>query len=158
MSTAKGFGALPADAQLRHRSYLESLGIDVEHAMSHRIDTSQVKKPVTLTLDLHRTHILPKVVVVNDVATMKKFGGVPDEHFTRGAVSDSGIEYPPEMDDRANRLIDRAESHAALTATVPPAHRDNVRKAMRAYMIGNSQKVKSYEPMINALHFPQYAA
>src|SRR5262245_21902330 len=102
MIPAEGFHALSADAQAHYRGILAGLGVNLDEALEHQIDTSKTRRPVVITSDLQRTHILPKIVVLKDIATMNRLGGVPDDHFADGKLTDDHLQYPPAWDPRAD--------------------------------------------------------
>lgn len=155
----KGFAALTPKQQERHRNLLASLEIDLEETLGRHISSARARGPVMISTDLHNTVILPKIVVVQDIATMKRYGGIPDQWFDSSGMDDEYVSYPAaEWKQEYNRLIDKAGDHRTLVNTLSPEQRGQIRQAMSAWMLGHSQKVKSYETIINAIHFPQTAA
>lgn len=92
---------------------------------------------------------------VKDIADMKQLGGVPDYHYTDEKLSDSHIDYPPPPPKAA---LVACEAHAGdvcrLQDALDPETLGNVARAARAYLTGNSAKVKDWEPVINAMQFP----
>ncbi|AFE07212.1 hypothetical protein COCOR_06903 [Corallococcus coralloides DSM 2259] len=141
----KGFAGLTPKQQERYRARLQQLGANVDEALKIRIDTRDFRGPVLLTSDLKRTAIIPSFLPVRSVAELKQGGGVPDSEIRSGGTQDT-LTYPPPWESRYDKL-----SPNNLT----PELRKNIRAALRAWMIGDSARVSSYEKIINAVHFPQ---
>lgn len=97
-----------------------------------------------------------EVRTVKDIAEMKYLGGVPDYHYTQEKLGDSHIDYPPPPPKAALAAV---QAHAGdvckLQDALDPDTLAMVPRASRAYLTGNSHKVKDWEPIINALAFPQ---
>jgi hypothetical protein len=92
---------------------------------------------------------------VTNVAEMKSLGGVPDVHYTRDGVADHHINYPPTPGVNPQQALATAKGDVcALLEHLGPENATHVGAAMHAYLLGDSSKVKAYEPLINALHFP----
>jgi hypothetical protein len=141
----------------RFRARVESLGASFDEAMATHISTQGATEPVVLSMDLDRTVLPPRVLVVRDVATLKSQGGVSDAAYGSG-LSDNAIAYPPTYDRQIDKLLDRARSRAELRALLGAERQRTVRQALDAWLLGNSARVRDYERVINAAHFPTYAA
>jgi hypothetical protein len=96
-----------------------------------------------------------EVRVVKDIAEMKRLGGVPDYHYTKEKLGDSHIDYPPPPPQAA---LAAAKQHAGdvcrLQDALDPTTLADVERASKAYLTGNSERVKAWEPIINALAYP----
>lgn len=156
--SSTAYDRMAPDQRTRFQARVEGLGVPLAEALNTSISTAGATKPVVLSMDLERTLIPPRIAVVKDIAMLKGQGGVPDALYASVGLSDKEIKYPLPWDRKYTRMIDKAGSRSELAALLGPALCKQVRQAMDAWMLGNSAKVKDYEAVINALHFPVYAA
>ncbi|OZG72735.1 hypothetical protein BTA51_14525 [Hahella sp. CCB-MM4] len=104
--------------------------------------------PVHMSSDPLASHIPPKIIPVASIADMNKLVGIPDTN------DDSHVEYPEPARQEHLNLLKSANSTDEFHRSVTPEMHENIRKAATAYVLGNSSKVKDYEPLINARMFP----
>ena len=90
-------------------------------------------KALTFSADPSQSHIPPRLIVVNTIADLKSLIGNPADR------DDSQIDYPAAENCTAEQM------------------EANLPKAVRAYVLGNPEKVKAYEPLFNTL-FPMSVA
>lgn len=170
---SSGYDSLTNSQKQQFEQQLQALGFDLEEVKKININTGNSSHPTIITEDPVKSALEPKFFVVKNVAELKQAGGVPDEIFTRhnermadasAEPLDAHIEYPDPLEpalepSTMERLINKSASRENLAGLIGPENWWKVRKALRAYTIGNSAKVKErgYEPLINALHFPQVA-
>lgn len=114
--------------------------------------------PVVFSSDPEQSHVPPTIVQVNDIAQLKQMAGVPDEHYDAGMYTDRTIDYPEPLPEPTAQLLTSAQNKCDLEYNLTDDHFEDVRRAAQAYMQGQSAKVASYEPMINALMFPTQLA
>jgi hypothetical protein len=148
---------LTPEQRANHDRLLEQYGFDPAEVRQVSFNTSDTPGPTLLSADVKKSALKPRFFVINNIAELLEHGGVPDEQVTSGIVSDSHVTYPDDWDANRNRLIAKAAHGDQLGAMLTDEERQNVRLAMRAYMMGDSSKVKGYEDVINAAHFPQLA-
>ncbi|MEM9593083.1 MAG: hypothetical protein AAGD06_02400 [Acidobacteriota bacterium] len=137
---------------------LEAMGLDENDVHRGTLDTSEGGGPFILSGDPAESRIPPKLVTVASLAEMKAIYGVPDEHFDRGQASDHHLDYPePLADDRAS-LHDRVRNLCDLDEQLSWRESEQIRRAAHAFVYGDSRRVASYEPLINAILFPTQVA
>ena len=96
-----------------------------------------------------------EIRTVADIASMKELGGVPDSHYVDDGIGDGHIDYPPAPPQAALTAIgDSGGDLCTLLDTLDPDTIADSRRAMRAYLLGNSAKAAAWEPMLNALSGP----
>ena len=93
-------------------------------------------------------------VPIQSMAHLKSMIGVPDEHYTNGECSDRCITYPPALPARRQALAANAANICDLEYQLTCNEREHIEKAAHAYLQGNSEKVKSFEPLLDALYTP----
>lgn len=94
-----------------------------------------------------------KMLEVTSIAELKKIAGYPDSNYLSGAWADQS-HYPAALPANRANLHLKCNSMADLHAELTDDERMTIRQAARAYVIGNSQKVQHFEPLINAAMFP----
>ncbi|OZG73938.1 hypothetical protein BTA51_09155 [Hahella sp. CCB-MM4] len=104
--------------------------------------------PVHMSSDPLASHIPPKIIPVASIAEMNKLVGIPDYY------NDSHVDYPPPLPQEHLNQLTAANSTEEFRQSVSPEMHENIKKAAVAYVQGNSNKVKDYEPLINAAMFP----
>ena len=98
--------------------------------------------------DFIARHLAPLAIPVASISDMNKLVGIPDTN------DDSHVEYPEPARQELLNLLKSANSTDEFHRSVTPDMHDNIRKAATAFVLGNSSKVKDYEPLINARMFP----
>lgn len=96
-----------------------------------------------------------KVRDVKDIDEMKKYGGVPDSDFKERGLSDAHVHYPdaPKAEDLA--AVENAKGDVCHLMDNLSAHaHQNLRKASQAYVLGHSEKVKAWKPILDMADFP----
>ncbi|OAN79416.1 hypothetical protein A8B78_11825 [Jannaschia sp. EhC01] len=103
-----------------------------------------------LSADPAISHVEPTIVPYNSLAELKNMVGRADSDFTDGPFSDKHLHYPDPIDeDRAQTLMNTLnECDFDFQAT--PAELGSLRKSAESYVMGNSQKLKTLEPLLNA--------
>lgn len=137
---------------------LEAYGLKPSDALK-RIDTGTALGPTVLHGDPDKTDE-PAIGYIRaaSIRELKDKLGVPDDLIDSGKVSDAHIDYPPELSENLAALFDAAEDGCELERRMCaelPDDNYNLMKARLAYVHGHSKKVASYEPVINAVSFPQ---
>lgn len=115
--------------------------------------------PIVFSSSPEESHVPPKLIPVGSIAQLNTLMGVADEAYAAGDLSDRSIVYPEsEMDGEMASILESAKDVCGLKAALSDdQHRKLVRIAS-AYLLGNSEKVRSYEPIINTLYFPGHVA
>ncbi|HEY0323879.1 MAG TPA: hypothetical protein VGC66_23220 [Pyrinomonadaceae bacterium] len=155
----KDFDALSSEQQNAFQAEMKRMGIDPT-ALNHEgpLVTGATPGPTILSADPAVSHVPPTLIQVNSIAHLNELRGTPDEDYTVRGFSDKSINYPPELPAEKSNLVSSAEDLCALRDQLTPEEHANIRRAAEAYVMGNSEKVKSYEPIINATMFPQQMA
>jgi len=92
-------------------------------------------KPLTFSADPAQSDIPPRLITVQTIADLKALTGNPPDR------DDTDIDYPADSGSCTEEQI-----------------KANLPKAARAYVLGNPEKVNTYEPLINAQMFPMSVA
>lgn len=156
---AKAFAGLSDDHMARFNARMQRLGLSAG-ALSHEGDlvTGATPGPTILSGDPDKSHVPPTLIDVRDVAHLKELSGIPDEHYTSRKLSDRTIEYPEPLDERRAKIVAESRNQCDLEYRLNADELKEVRRAARAYVMGHSEKVKSHEPVINAMLFPTQVA
>lgn len=150
---------LTKDQKAVFASGMQRLGLkptDLIH--DDTLDTGATPGPTILSADPSESHIPPIMVPVKDIAEFKKMKGIPDEHYKQKQYSDRTIDYPPELPPQRAAMASKAADGCDLEYQLEPEEHENIKKAAQAYVLGNSEKIKHYEPAINKLMFPAQIA
>lgn len=105
-------------------------------------------EPFVLSSDPFASHVPPKHIAVGDIAELNKLIGVADTE------DDSHVEYPEPPSDEHLNLLTNAKSRTEFKQSLDQDVHAHIKKAAETYIIGNSAKLKAYEPLINATMFP----
>jgi len=153
------FDELNDDQKEAFKGRLTQMGLGAD-ALSHEgtLVTGATPGPTILSGDPAESHVPPTLITVNSIAELKSLHGVPDEHYSVRGITDAAIDYPDELPRERMMLADTAPDICALRDSLQPEEHDQLRKAAQAYVLGNSEKVAAFEPMINAAMFPTQVA
>ena len=156
---ADEFDALSDDQKQAFRGRMAAMGLAPD-TLSHQgtLVTGATPGPTILSGDPAESHVPPTLVTVNSIAELKALHGIPDEHYTVKGVADVAVDYPDELPQHRMKLTDTAPDICALRDSLKEDERDQIVKAAKAYVLGNSEKVAAYEPLINAAMFPMQVA
>ncbi len=100
------------------------------------------KTPIVMTNNNATSQVEPRFIIVENVAELKRIGGIPDARYDEGWEHGITMPQPPTK---------------ATLATQNPYHPD-VCAALRVFMYGDSRTVAAYEDLINELRFPMAVA
>jgi hypothetical protein len=155
----QAFDSLNESQTSAFQEEMTKLGI-AHDALSHEgeFSTGSTPGPTIISSNPEESHIPPTMIPINSIADLKRLRGVPDEHYTSMGFSDSVVDYPEELPAERFGLMDEAADVCALREQLTPEEQDQIRQAAEAYVMGNSEKVQAYEPMINATMFPTQMA
>jgi hypothetical protein len=149
------FDSLNEDQRNAFRGQLKKLGLEAD-ALSHEgeLVTGATPGPTIFSGDPEESHVPPTLITVNSIAELKALQGVPNEHYSTQGISDAAVDYPDELPQPRMKLAETASDICALQDSLQPEEHAQIVKAAQAYMLGDSEKVASYEPLINAAMFP----
>ncbi len=151
---AKKFAELSQEMQAAFRAKCEQVGLTADHLAACQA-ACEKPGPRIISSRPERGNVPLITRQVPDVRTLKKLGGFANDVYTSGKYSDAAITYPPPLHRNAASLVaDCAGDRCRLEAECGADLLADVDVAMRAFVLGDSQKVEAYEPLINALHFP----
>lgn len=116
----------------------ERLGITPKEQLlkSSTDDVFAKKDVIVFGSDKATSDIVGKVVPVASIAELKRLSGVPAD------ADDSHVEYP----EKTAGLLKTSDSS--------DSQREDIAKAASSYILGNPDKVKHYEDVINSSLFP----
>ena len=141
------FEELDPEAQNNYAAVNNRMGLSHDFS-SHGPIESQAGVPLVFSADPLESHVPPKIISVASIAQMNDMLGVPD-HFP-----DEHIEGPEPLEQRVQFHLSNVGSTNELWSKLTESDIKNVKTAARTYILGNSERVKEYEPLINALMFP----
>ena len=144
--------------QEKFATVLAKFGLSADSLTAQSIRTGDRPGGFVLSSDPEASHLPPTMVQVRDIAHLKELGGTPDSHYTSGTYSDKAIRYPAPLSDATRQLLQSAKDKCELEFHLKGESYADIATAAQAYVHGNSEKVKDYEPVINALHFPSQVA
>ncbi|WP_029011790.1 hypothetical protein [Niveispirillum irakense] len=111
--------------------------------------------PMVISGDPMEDTLGSRRVIVKSVRHLKELAGIPDEHVRAMSAAGDTIRYPAAAPIDANAAIDRArDSGQPLGDPIHPTDRDMIDLALHAYVMGDSDRVRLHEPLIDALRFP----
>lgn len=150
-----GFHSLDSVKKEAFRDRLGVLGLREADVVGRSLHSASCAAgAIRVCGDLARTQVVTHLRTIHDVREMKRIGGVSDTIARSPAYSAS---YPPELNFDASRLLTRYPDRTALEWLLGMDRRAMVRSAYQAWLLGDSERVRDlgYEPLINALFFPQ---
>ncbi|WP_377805703.1 hypothetical protein ABNQ38_03400 [Azospirillum sp. A29] len=114
------------------------------------------KGPMVISSDPSEDNLGSKLVTLQSVQQLKDIAGISDDHFAANPHADRSVRYPTQpVQTDFDKAIERARNdNCALESLIHPADQKTIGQAMMAFIHGDSQKVKAFEPVINALRFP----
>jgi len=131
----------------------EAVGLRLEDLDGVSFGPHSHSGAMKVSADPNLDNLNSRLITVNSVEELKQIGGIANAQFKEG--NDRHLNYPDEVASSIMSAIDRAKSdNCALESFIEPHHLQNIDAAMLAFVNGNSEKVKGYEPVINALKFP----
>lgn len=114
--------------------------------------------PTILSGNPETSAVPPVLIPIDSIATLKHYAGIPDDWYTSGRVSDRAIDYPPELPVSRRELVHEAKNACDLREQLTFEERRYVQLAADSFVEGNSEKVRNYEDLINAVYFPTQLA
>lgn len=94
------------------------------------------------------TPLTPKMITIPNVDEFKRLFGIPDSDYDSGKMKHHHDPLPP-WDSAKNNLTPK---------DMPGEDRQNIEKALKAYILGDSKKYAGYKPAIEKMHFPMEIA
>jgi len=104
---------------------------------------AEAQRSIVLSNDPARSSVEPHFIVIPDIDTLKRIGGIPDARFQSAGWEDS---LPKPL----------AATPGMLAAAQP--HSKDICAALYAYVYGDSSKVTDYRDSLNRLRFPMKVA
>lgn len=153
------FDALTEKQKTGFRSQVARLGLE-EGFYSHDgvLDTGRRSGPTILSTNPAESHVPPKLIPVATIADFKRLCGVPDTDYTERKFSERAIRYPPELAGERAAALGRITDVVELTQSMTVEELQSLQLAGEAYVLGNSARVMSYEPLLNAFYYPGHVA
>lgn len=138
------FEDLTPEQKKNFEKRLEDMGLERSHVVPE-IKTVETEGPTYLSSHPdYESAVPPKMLTIPTLEALRQKGGIPDEHYLNNKM-DGHPEVPPEWPE---------EKSEHLVADLSPEENQNIRKAFVAHIYGHSEKVKSYEKVIEKNYFP----
>lgn len=129
------------------------LGVD-QLSHSGHLSTADHGGNLVLSADPGLSDIEPLLVPYRSIAELKAMIGRPDSDYTDGPFSDRHIAYPADLHpDRAATLLS-TQNGCDFDYQATDDEAAVLRHAAQCYVMGNSQKVKGFEPLLDARFAP----
>lgn len=134
---------------------LRRLGDTLDDVEDRSFGPQTHQGPMVISGDPMEDTLGSRRVTVESVRQLKELAGIPDEHVRSMSEAGDTVRYPAAAPIDANAAIDRArDSGQSLDDPKHPADRDTIDLALHAYVMGDSDRVRLHEPLIDALRFP----
>jgi len=145
---SNSYESLSPEQKQNFESRLAEMGLEASHVV-HEIRTGDTDGPTIFSNHPnYESHIPPVILSIPSLKALRALGGIPDAAYERGEYDDHP-EVPPEWPK---------EKSGHRVADLSPEENRNIRKAFVAQIYGNSDRVKSYEPVIDKNYFPMKVA
>jgi len=146
------FESLDPEAQKNYAAVNIRLGLPPDFSSHQGGLESGGDGPLVLSSDPLESHIKPKVISVASIAQMNEMLGIPDDY------PDDRIEGPPSLTESLRNHLSNSKSTHELWNGLTETDVSNIRKAATVFVLGNSERVKEYQPLIDPLFFPTNVA
>ncbi|MCL7986623.1 hypothetical protein M8998_01590 [Sphingobacterium sp. lm-10] len=121
----------------------ERLGLAPDEYMFKMSHGAFENDTVVFADDLSNGHIIGKSISVASIAELKRLSGVPNDG------EDDHVVYP------VKGMLGSSANEAAITKqNITEDMKNEMTKAASAYVLGDPEKVREYEDLINKLMFP----
>jgi hypothetical protein len=138
------FADLTAEQQQAFRDRLALAGIDPGDVVKH-VGPSTHPGQLIASSDPDESTIKPYQLTVEDVDTLKRLAGNPDEHYEQGLMEERHTVPEPWPEDRSDLRPEDAT----------PEDRERIHHAHVVWLYGNSKHVQSYRDVINNMEYPK---
>lgn len=140
-------GELTPEQQQAFEDRLKELGLDPSQVVDS-LNTGDTNDPTYLSNDpAHDSAVPPQTLTIDAVDDLKRLAGISDADYDAGNMAHH-LEAPPEWPQEKN-------DHAL--EDLEPEERTILRKALTAYVYGDSSRVSSYATVLNNTFFPMEA-
>ena len=149
------FAELPAEAQDRFWKTVALWGLSSSQVIE-RIETARIGPVAHFSANAEITHIPTVPVRIESIEHMKALGGgIHDQHYLAGKISDRTVRYPAPLRAGAVRALEVAPHACWFKDRLIPEDHDVLGRAYWAYLVGNSRRIDpGVVRAINAVHFP----
>jgi len=134
----------------KYKQVSQRLGL-ADDTETYDPDTTKLpenKNTIVFSADPLESDIPPLIIPTASIAHLNKIIGRPDDG------DDQEVNYPPPLSEvMDSKLINSQGIRAFLHALTVDDYKI-IKMAAEAYLLGDSRKVKDYEPLINATSFP----
>lgn len=146
------FESLDPEAQKNYAAVNIRLGLPPDFYSHEGGLESTGDGPIILSSDPLQSHIAPKIITVASIAQLNDLVGISDH------LPDDHIDAPPPPSDKLLEHLSNSNSINELWSGLTEADISNIRQAATVFVLGNSERVKEYEPLINTALFPSRIA
>lgn len=109
-------------------------------------------QPTVVSGDHFQSNVQPGTVTFTSISDMKTKMGI-----SSAEASGENIAYPPPVSSEELKLFKTAKSTEQFLSGLTAEQRENLSLAMECYVLGVSDQVSSYVPIINKVYFPMTA-
>jgi len=146
---------LTEDHRKRFTDEQTRMGLKPDH-LNHKgtLSTADHGGTIVLSPNSSESTIPPTIVSYNNMAELKAMRGIPDDSFTSGKMSDAFVKYPVPFATSRMNFLNETKNICDLEYHLQPEERKTIENAAHAYLMGHSEKVKDWEPLLNAAFMP----
>lgn len=138
------YDSLISSQKQNFENRLTQMGLKPAHVVPE-IKTGETQGPTILSSHPDfDSAVPPQMLSIATLKELRKLGGIPDQNYVQGKY-DGHPEVPSEWPE---------EKSGHRVGDLSPEENQNIRKAFVAYIYGHSDRVKSYEKVIENNYFP----
>lgn len=146
-----GLASLSESDRADYEATQKRFGLTIDD-LNHKgtLSTGDYGGALVLSPDPAISHVEPTFVPYNSLAELKAMIGRPDSDYTDGPFSDRHLHYPEPIDEDRARMLMNTLNECDFDYQATPLELGSLRKGAESYVMGNSQKLKTLEPLLNA--------
>lgn len=119
-----------------------------ENTSTHQPSEVTERSITCFSSDPLESDIAPMIISTSSISHLNELIGMPDN------CDDIHIEYPPSLSELMSSKYLEINDIRSFLHSLTSEDKKIIQIASLAYLMGDSQKVKEYEPIINATNFP----
>lgn len=119
---------------------------------TYRIQEGAQPQKLILSSEPEHSNVPPYFVPIGSIAELRKVAGYEDIHPKTGYREADEIHYPESLSESHKALLDSQPN--GMKPIVSPELKRMIEKAAIAFVMLDPERVREYEPLINAVMFP----
>lgn len=151
MKLKADLSALTPEQQAAYAKINSLVGLGPDEA-TYTMDANSQPKNLVLSSDPEESSVPPHFVPVGSIAELRKVAGYDDIHPKPAVRQEDEAHYPAALSASEKKLLSSQPN--AMKPTVHAELKQKIEKAATAYVMLDPDRVREYEPLINATMFP----